>query len=128
MLDNAELIAFLPTTDSGRARRFFAETLGLRLVEESPYALVFDAGGTMLRITPVDAMPSAGFTVLGWRVTDIEASTSALTTRGVEFIRYAGMRQDALGIWTTPGNDRVAWFLDPDGNTLSLTEFASDRG
>src|SRR4029077_7627469 len=128
MLDNAELIAFLPTTDRNRARRFFAETLGLRLVEESPYALVFDAGGTMLRVTPVEGVPRTGFTVLGWRVTDIEASSSALAARGVDFMRFDGMQQDALGIWTTPGNDRVAWFLDPDGNTLSLTQFATDRG
>jgi hypothetical protein len=82
----------------------------------------------MLRVTPVDSVPRTSFTVLGWRVTDIEASVSALPARGVEFGRYDGMPQDPLGIWTTPGNDRVAWFLDPDGNTLSLTQLASDRG
>jgi hypothetical protein len=87
------------------------------------FACVLDANGTMLRVTAVPGVSPAGYTVLGWRVTDIAATVLALTARGVVFRRYDGMDQDEQGIWTTPGGDKVAWFADPDGNTLSLTQF-----
>ncbi len=123
MLDSA--IAFLPSRDLARARRFFAGTLGLPHLETTPFACVFQAGPTMLRVTKVDDLRVQPFTVLGWQVTDIGAVVAELTGRGVAFLRYDGMDQDADGVWTTPGGDRVAWFADPDGNTLSLTEFAA---
>ena len=122
MLGRSDIIAFLSTTDIARARTFFVDTLGLPLVSESPYALAFDANGTMLRVTPVAHVATAGYTVLGWRVADIAATVRGLSERGVEFVRYDGMDQDASGVWTTPGGDRVAWFKDPDGNTLSVTQ------
>jgi catechol 2,3-dioxygenase-like lactoylglutathione lyase family enzyme len=124
MLEHGDVIAFLSTTDVSRARAFFAGTLGLRLESESPYAHTFDAHGTMLRVTPVGEVATPGYTVLGWRVADIAATVRGLRGRGVEFVRYDGMEQDALGIWRTPGGDLVAWFEDPDGNTLSVTQFS----
>ena len=126
MLAHSDVIAFLSTADISRARTFFADTLDLPVVSESPYALAFDANGTMLRVTPVGEVATPGYTVLGWSVADIGATVRGLSGRGVEFIRYDGMDQDAAGIWTTPGGDMVAWFKDPDGNTLSVTQFIGD--
>ena len=122
MLSTAHLVAFLPTHDLDRARRFFADVIGLSLVEDTPFASVFDANGTTLRVTPVAPFTRPAHTVLGWVVADIAAETRALAARGVHFERYEGMEQDASGVWTTPGGDRVAWFKDVDGNTLSLTQ------
>jgi len=92
-------------------------------VEQNDFACVFDANGTMLRITAVSKVANPGYTVLGWRVADIEAAVHALILKGVEFTRYGGMDQDLNGIWTTPGGDKVVWFTDPEGNNVSLTEF-----
>jgi predicted enzyme related to lactoylglutathione lyase len=85
---------------------------------------VLDAHGTMLRVTAVHEVARAGYTVLGWRVADIAVATRELAARGVIFLRYEGMGQDEHGIWTAPGGAQVAWFADPDGNTLSLTQDA----
>ena len=125
MLADASFIGFVPVRDLAVARAFYEGTLGLRVVDDTPFALVLDAGGTMLRVTPVPGLAARPFTVAGWNVPDIGAVVSALAGRGVQFARYDGLTQDDLGIWTTPGGDRVAWFTDPDGNTLSLTTFAA---
>ena len=122
-LDDARLIAFVPTTDLPRARAFYEETLGLPVTDESPYACVFDANGTMLRLTPVRKLSKVRYTVLGWGVSDITSTVAALTAAGVAFVSYRGMEVDEAGVWTAPGGDRVAWFEDPDGNLLSLTQF-----
>jgi catechol 2,3-dioxygenase-like lactoylglutathione lyase family enzyme len=124
VLAAAELVAFLPTTDLDRAARWFSETLGLSLVETSPFACVFDAHGTTLRVTKVDSLAPVPFTVLGWVVDDLGTAVVELSERAVRFERFAGMDQDDLGIWTTPGGDQVAWFCDPDGNMLSLTRLS----
>jgi catechol 2,3-dioxygenase-like lactoylglutathione lyase family enzyme len=123
-LDSGRLVGFVPTSDLPRARAFYAETLGLRVADESAFACVFDANGTMLRVTPVRKVARTRYTVLGWAVDDIETTVRELTDAGVEFLRYPGMELDALGIWSAPGGSRVAWFEDPDGNLLSLTQFA----
>ena len=123
MLGSSHVIAFAAATDLGRARAFYEEALGLPLVGQNDIACVFDANGTMLRVTAVPEVSRAGYTVLGWRVTDIAAAARDLASRGVVFIRYDGMDQDGDGVWTTPGGDKVAWFADPDGNILSLTQF-----
>jgi catechol 2,3-dioxygenase-like lactoylglutathione lyase family enzyme len=125
MLGSADLVAFAAAADLERARAFYESVLGLHLVEQTPYACVFDADGTMLRITAVPDVSRPGYTVLGWRVADIGKVTAELGRRGVAFIRYDGMEQDDSAIWTTPAGDKVAWFTDPDGNTLSLSQFAS---
>jgi predicted enzyme related to lactoylglutathione lyase len=122
-MDGSSLIAFVPTTDLPRARAFYAETIGLRVTDESPFACVFDANGTMLRLTPVRKLSRTRYTVLGWNVADIAATVAALVAAGVSFVHYRGMDLDDAGIWTSPSGDRVAWFEDPDGNMLSLTQF-----
>jgi catechol 2,3-dioxygenase-like lactoylglutathione lyase family enzyme len=123
VLADASFIGFIPARDLAAARAFYEGTLGLRVVADTPFALVLDAGGTMLRVTPVPGLGPRPFTIAGWNVPDIDAAVRALAGRGVQFARYDGITQDELGVWTTPGGDRVAWFKDPDGNTLSLTAF-----
>jgi len=125
ILGAAKLMAFVAVTDSARARSFYEGVLGLRLVEDQkPFALVFDANGTMLRVTPVHAHHPDPFTVLGWEVESIVNTVERLTEAGVLFLRFPGMNEsDPLGIWTAPGGTRVAWFKDPDGNVLSVTQF-----
>jgi catechol 2,3-dioxygenase-like lactoylglutathione lyase family enzyme len=125
VLGGNKLVAFAPTTDPAKARAFYEGVLGLRLVaDEKPFALVFDANGTMLRVTTVHEHHPQPFTVLGWEVESIETTVQRLTTGGVEFLRFPGMNdRDALGIWTAPGGARIAWFHDPDKNVLSLTQF-----
>lgn len=122
-LESAALIAFLAVSDLDSAEHFFGDTLGLALRDERPYALVAHVGGTQLRITAADTVSAAPYTVLGLAVSDIDATVDELTSRGVAFTRYDGMEQDERGIWTSPDKARVAWFTDPDGNNLSLTQF-----
>ncbi len=124
MLETGEVIAFVGSTDLSQARVFYEQTLGLRVIEQNDFACVFDANGTMLRITAVAEVARAGYTVLGWRVSDIASTVRGLAAKGVVFLRYDGMDQDESGVWTTPGGDKVAWFADPDGNVLSLTQFS----
>jgi catechol 2,3-dioxygenase-like lactoylglutathione lyase family enzyme len=125
VLAGAPFIGFIPVRDIFEARGFYERVLGLSVVEDSPFALVFDASGTMLRVTPVPDLAVQSFTIAGWRVDDIAATMRGLEAKGVRFTRYDGMGQDEAGIWTAPSGDKVAWFTDPDGNTLSLTEFAT---
>ena len=122
MLKGRPIIAFVATKTPSAAKSFYARTLGLRLVSEDAFALAFDAGGTMLRVAIVQDFDPAGYTVLGWIVPDIQRTVRDLRRRNVAFRRYEGMEQDEHGIWTAPGGARVAWFGDPDGNTLSLTQ------
>ena len=115
--------AFVPTRDPERAKAFYRDTLALPLVsEELPFALVFDVGGTMLRVTTVQELNPAPFTVLGWRVPDITVAVESLQKAGVQFLRVPGLPQNDLGIWSAPGGAKVAWFKDPDGNTLSVSQ------
>ena len=125
MLEHSALIGFVGVSDLDRARQFYGETLGLPIIEETPFALVADASGTMLRLTAVERPVAAPYTVLGWNVGDIASMVDRLTCRGVHFTRYEGMQQDERGIWTAPGGAKIAWFPDPDGNNLSLTEFGA---
>ena len=127
MLAAAPVVAFLATVDAERAKRFFTECLGFALIEDGPYALVFSAGGTMLRVQRVAAFEPHPFTALGWQVTDIRRTVADLAANGIAFMRVTALDQDAAGIWWTPNGDGVAWFHDPDGNTLSLTQFAAQR-
>jgi catechol 2,3-dioxygenase-like lactoylglutathione lyase family enzyme len=123
MLNSAKIMAFVGTTNAERAKVFYEGSLGLSLVGEGPSALVFDSQGIMLRISEVQSLSPAPYTVLGWEVSDIRASIEALALRGVAFERIEGFPQDELGIFTFPDGTRVAWFKDPDGNLLSLTQF-----
>jgi catechol 2,3-dioxygenase-like lactoylglutathione lyase family enzyme len=116
------IVGFAGVSDLERARRFYGDVLGLSLVDESPFALVAHLGTSTVRITAVGEPTTAAYTILGWSVTDIVAAVDDLTSRGVAFIRYEGMDQDERGVWSAPGGARVAWFGDPDGNVLSLTQ------
>ena len=122
MLQSARITAFVATSDPARARAFYEGTLGLKLVEDAPFALIFDTGGTTLRIAKVQSVVVTPYTTLGWSVTDIAQTVAALSAKGVAFERYPGLEQDADGIWPSPGGAMIARFKDPDGNTLSLAE------
>lgn len=126
ILGECKLVAFAPTTNPIKARAFYADVIGLRLVaDEAPFALVFDANGTMLRVTTVPQHTPAPFTVLGWQVENIQDTVKELGLAGVLFLRFPGINSDSPnGIWTAPSGARIAWFNDPDGNILSITEFA----
>ncbi len=102
--------------------QFYGQTLGLQLTEATPHALVFNAHGTTLRVAIAQAVSPAPYTVLGWIVPDIAATLHGLVERGAQPSRFEGMEQDGVGIWTTPTGSNVAWFKDPDGNLLSVTE------
>jgi catechol 2,3-dioxygenase-like lactoylglutathione lyase family enzyme len=122
-LHSQKIMAFVGVRDPDRAKAFYRDTLGLQLVtEQLPFALVFDAHGIMLRVSIVPKVTAAPYTVLGWEVPDIAAAVKELGSAGVEFERFTGMNQDKLGVWKSPGGARVAWFKDPDGNLLSLTQ------
>jgi catechol 2,3-dioxygenase-like lactoylglutathione lyase family enzyme len=121
MLGRHHVIGFIPTKDSRRARAFFQKTLGLRLTAKDDFALVFESGGTMIRVVKVDDFKPAPYTILGWQVPDLPRTVAALGKRGVVFERYPWLEQDKLGIWAAPGGAQVAWFKDPDGNVLSLS-------
>ena len=122
-LGKYNIIAFVSIVDVARAKTFYRDTLGLRLVkEEPPFALVFDANGIMIRLGMAKEIPPAHGTVLGWQVPDIAGIVRIMGQSGVIFERYAGLDQDGLGIWTSPSGDKVAWFKDPDGNILSVSE------
>ena len=125
MTPEGSFIAFIPVSDLSVARDFYGAVLGLPVLEESPFAVVVEAMGTMLRLSKVDDLQVQPFTVAGWQVPDMRAAIDSLTGVGITFTRYEGMDQDERGVWTTPGGDQVAWFTDPDGNTLSLTRFAN---
>jgi catechol 2,3-dioxygenase-like lactoylglutathione lyase family enzyme len=122
MLAHSPPIAFIPTKDAARARRFYEDVLGLRVVSEDAFAIVMDANGTMVRIVRVDDFTPFPFTILGWQVDEIHRTVAELAGRGVAFTRYAYFEQSSDGVWLAPGGAKVAWFTDPDGNTLSISQ------
>ena len=122
MLNQSRLVCFVATADADHARAFYQGTLGLTLVEDGGYALVFDANGTQLRVQRVDAVAPHAYTALGWEVDDLTTTVRALAAKGLAAARFPGLPLDADGIWDTPDGSRVAWFHDPDGNTLSLSQ------
>jgi catechol 2,3-dioxygenase-like lactoylglutathione lyase family enzyme len=131
MLDGAKLVAFVATTDLERSDDFYGDVLGLHHIETTPFANVYDVGGTTLRVTLVQQRIPAPYTVLGWEVADMGATVATLTAGGIAIKRVDGIGQDHSGIWTAPvtesgalrgasGGARIAWFEDPDGNVLSV--------
>jgi catechol 2,3-dioxygenase-like lactoylglutathione lyase family enzyme len=122
MLGTTNIVAFVPTRDAEKARAFYEGVLGLRFVKDDGFAMVLDANGIMVRVAKVQAFTPAQFTILGWEVHEIEKIVSRLQERGVGFEKYGFLKQDELGIWTAPTGDKVAWFKDPDGNVLSVSE------
>lgn len=122
MLALNKIVAFVATAKPAEARSFYQEKLGLKFLNDDGFALVFDINGTMLRIAKVRDLTPAPFTVLGWEVKHIEETVAHLHKNGVTFERFPGLTQDPLGVWSAPGGTKVAWFKDPDGNILSLSQ------
>jgi catechol 2,3-dioxygenase-like lactoylglutathione lyase family enzyme len=117
-------ILFAATTDGKRSRAFYENVLGLQFVSEDQFAIVFQVGPVPLRIQKVMTKPELGYTVLGWTIRDIDKEIRRLSEAGVRFNRYEGLDQNRDGIWCSPSGAKIAWFADPDGNTLSLTQHA----
>jgi catechol 2,3-dioxygenase-like lactoylglutathione lyase family enzyme len=122
MLGKTNVVAMAPITDRAKARAFYEGALGLRFVKDDGFALVFDANGIMLRLSKMKQFTPAQFSILGWQVSGIENVVRDLGTRGVHFEIFGFFKQDELGIWTAPNGDKVAWFKDPDGNMLSVSQ------
>ena len=122
MLGASQVMAFVATTDAARARTFYGDVLGLRLVSDEAFALVFDSGGTTLRVQKVASVTPPPYTVLGWSVPDIDATMERLRAGGARFESFGLPGQDKAGVWTADDGTRVAWFRDPSGNLLSLTQ------
>lgn len=121
-LFDQDIIGFFAASDPDRAKRILSRHAGAASrIRGMPFALVFDAHGTMLRVTIVENVVPAGYSMLGWQVLDMVAVARALAQAGVRFERFSGMQQDGLGIWSSPGGASVAWFKDPDSNTLSIS-------
>ena len=122
-LATSKPVGFIPTRDPVAARIFFEKTLGLTFLSDDSFALVFRVGDAcMLRVATAPEFTPAPFTIFGWEVTDIQKTVAELEARGVEFLRFSYFQQDAHGVWAAPGGTFVAWFKDPDGNTLSLSQ------
>jgi catechol 2,3-dioxygenase-like lactoylglutathione lyase family enzyme len=117
-----KLMGFIPTRNGDGVRDFYEGKLGLRFIMDDQFALVFESGDNMIRIARVNDFTPMRFTILGWESSDIEQDVRDLTARGITFDRYGFIPQDDLGIWTSPTAAKVAWFKDPDGNTLSLSQ------
>jgi catechol 2,3-dioxygenase-like lactoylglutathione lyase family enzyme len=122
MLGSTNIVAFVPTKDSEKARAFYEGVLGLRFVKDDGFAMVLDANGIMIRVAKMKGFTPAQFTVLGWQVSEIENVVRGLQKKGVHFEIFGFFKQDELGIWTAPTGDKVAWFKDPDGNVLSVSQ------
>jgi len=125
VLADKNIIAMVPITNGERARAYYVDTLGLRFVKDDGFAVVIDANGNMLRLTKMHEVKPQPFTVLGWEVSNVEDAVRTLQSKGVSFeLFHDFMKQDELGIWTAPDGTKVAWFKDPDGNMLSVTQRA----
>ena len=124
MLGSSDLVALIGVTDLEQARAFYCGVLGLTAVGQDSHAVTVDAHGTLLRLTGVGTLTPAPYSVLAWRVGDIGSAVDELAGRGVVFARYDSVEQDGRGVWSAPDGSKVAWFLDPDGNNLSLVQFA----
>jgi catechol 2,3-dioxygenase-like lactoylglutathione lyase family enzyme len=122
MLGSTNIVAFVPTKDSEKARAFYEGALGLRFIKDDGFAMVLDANGIMIRVAKVKEFTPAQSTILGCQVSGIENVVRELQKKGVHFETFGFFKQDELGIWTAPTGDKVAWFKDPDGNILSVSQ------
>lgn len=122
MLSNQRIKAFVSTVQLSVAREFYEKKLGLTLLSQDKYGIEFEANETHIRLSVVEKLTPQPFTVLGWDTDDIVSTINNLTAKGIIFERYNFIEQDENGIWTAPGGTRVAWFKDPDGNLLSVSD------
>ena len=125
MLNEGRVLTFVPVSDVDRAMHFYSDVLGLVVTDCSENYCALDAGGVTIRLTLVVDRPTVEYTIVGWSVPDLAAAAAELVQRGLAFHRYEGVNQDEYGAWTAPNGDQIAWFSDPDGNILSLTQFAN---
>jgi|GEM_PF-228613 len=123
VLQSSKVMSLVAATDLKRATAFYQGKLGLKLTHEDGHVLVFDTNGAMLRVSRVDSVTAAPYSILGWQVDDIRKAVGELKRNGVAFDRFPGFEQDELAVWTAPDKTRVAWFKDPDGNVLSVVQF-----
>jgi catechol 2,3-dioxygenase-like lactoylglutathione lyase family enzyme len=123
MLADQEPMAFLATKRPAEALVFYRDVLGLRLVADEPYAIVFETGSIALRVQKTETHEPLPYTAFGWKVQSVAQTVNALASAGVTCERFPGLDQDAMGVWTSPSGAKIAWFKDPDGNVLSLTQF-----
>lgn len=123
MLASMPMNGFVPTKDASKARAFYEGVLGFELVGDNEYVATYRAGANKIMLQKGAEEPPLQRTIVGWEVTGIRDVVSELTKRGVVFLRLGldWMQQDDLGIWESP-EGKVAWFKDPDGNTLSVSE------
>jgi catechol 2,3-dioxygenase-like lactoylglutathione lyase family enzyme len=128
VLNESKLIGFIPVADPNRSRKFYVDTLGLTFRTFDGFAMVLEANGNMVRLVKFDKVTPVPYTILGWEVSGIAAAVRRLAGAGLTFKRFPGFGQDADGIWVAPNGDRVAWFEDPDGNLLSLSEHVAPVG
>ncbi|HVS96387.1 MAG TPA: VOC family protein [Puia sp.] len=122
MLGKYALMAFVSTAEPATGRAFYEEKLGLTVTSVDDYGVMYDAGGTTLRMSFVRELHPAPYSILSWMVRDIHSVMKGLKAKGVVFEMYEGLGQDEAGVWTAPGGTKVAWFKDPGGNLLSLSE------
>lgn len=123
MLSKHKIVALVPISDGVKAKSFYVDKLGLKFLSDDGFAIVLDAGGNMVRLTKIKEVKPQPFTVLGWETSDMAADIRRLQANGVIFERFGDhMKQDELGVWTAPDGTQVAWFKDPDGNILSLSQ------
>lgn len=122
MLGNQKLVAFVPVRNADSARTFYRDKLGLHLLYEDGFALAFEVAGVVLRATLIRDFQPQKFTVLGWQVPNADAFARQLSEAGIQLERYPGLQQDELGVWVAPGGAKIAWFRDPDGNILSISQ------
>lgn len=122
MTPDSKLIGFIPTRNADNALSFYRDILGLRFISDDAFAIVLDSSGTMVRLVRIEEFTPAPYTILGWEVEDIEKTVKELAAKGLAFQRYSFLDQSEDGIWTSPSRAKIAWFHDPDGNTLSLSQ------
>jgi len=123
MLPTARFICPIPVGDRERARRFYAETLGLRVIDESAAGVLLEAGdGGRILLYESAAVEGPGHTVAGWEVPALEPVIERLEGLGVTFEDYdlPGLRTEDHIAWIGP--ERAAWFRDSEGNILAISE------
>jgi len=123
MLNDAKLVGFVAATNTERTKQFYQNTLGLKLVEDSPFAFVFDANGNSLRIQKLGKVSPPAYTVLGWEVADIAATAKSLIERGIVFERVPNIEQDSLGIWRTPDGRKLPGSAIPTALAFDYAAF-----
>ena len=125
MLQEPRITSILPSSNLEQSKEFFESKIGLQIISEDPYGVELEGLDSVLRLSLVQQFTPQAFTVLGFKVSDISLEVKSLTSKGVIFENYDSLDQDELGIWTSPSNAKVAWFKDPEGNVLSLTQYPS---